>query len=216
MDRGDKNNSVENEAWIFRINSEGALVWMLKIQGDKPKDSTKSSDNCLGLSYSPKSGLATALIQTKSPQLRNENTDQTDFTLVVFDQVATIVNVLSVNFGYKINLQGFPGNLVQHNNLYYASGMSNGYATKHQSRNGSLDTVILRLEFFESLNQQQNACLSTAVISTSKVASKVWLYTQQDTVRLFKVVYDEVSQVTKTDKGEDYLSFYLNQAASSI
>ena len=40
---------------------------MFKIAGDKPSKGGKASDNCLALTYSAEDGLATALIQTKSP-----------------------------------------------------------------------------------------------------------------------------------------------------
>lgn len=69
-DRSVANGSIESEAWLFRINYQGKIQWLMKVAGDKPLRGSKSSDNCLALTYDLSNGQATALIQTKSPQLR--------------------------------------------------------------------------------------------------------------------------------------------------
>jgi len=72
----------------------------------------------------------------------------------VFNSVATVINALTVSYGSKINLQGFPGNLVEANGLYYAGGFSAGFETKLQSNSTTdTDTLVMRLEFFQSLNE---------------------------------------------------------------
>ena len=69
-DRSRSVGSVDNEAWIFRVNDLGSVEWMRKIAGDKPTGGSRASDNCIGLSFNAEDGLTTALIQTMSPQLR--------------------------------------------------------------------------------------------------------------------------------------------------
>jgi hypothetical protein len=125
---------VENEAWIFRVDDTGTVQWMSQITGTSPVKGSKSSDNCLSLTYSQSTGQATALIQTKSPELRQQNpADNTDFTLITFNSAGNIVNALSVTFGNgNSNLIGFPNNLFQVNDYQFiVAGMSNGYATKN-------------------------------------------------------------------------------------
>ena len=50
--------------------------------------------------------------------------------MIVFNSVATLVNALSVSFGSKTNLQGFPNNLIWFNSQYYVGGMADGFETK--------------------------------------------------------------------------------------
>lgn len=91
----------------------------------------------------------------------------------MFNSVSTFVNALSVTFGKSTNLLGFPGGLVQYKGLFYAGGNSNGYETRIRKNSGSQDNLIMKIEFYDSLNEWQNACLMSKVVSTSQISSTV-------------------------------------------
>ena len=73
--------------------------------------------------------------------------------LLMFDSKGTVIQALGVSF-YKTSLIGFANNLIVRDNVYFLAGMANGFVTRIQvleNRTRNLDTFLMRLEFFETL-----------------------------------------------------------------
>ena len=124
----------DSEAWLFSMEADGQVNWLLKLAGATIQSDFMLSDSCQGMVFDTKTDKIVTVIETNSPQFRvGQNNRQLDTMLLEININGVLDKVISFTLGSdQYDMFSFPQNLVFANDYFYMAGALYGFQTRTQ------------------------------------------------------------------------------------
>jgi len=171
--------SAAHTAAVFRMNTNGIMIWYSVFTGANAAAGSDRQDRCYGLSYNDREQEVTALLQIKMTELREEKFKKADFydtALILMDKNGRPKRSITISWAAAQTDIFLSNNalLTDQSYLYWA-GWSSGYSTLAQnstSTNADSDAFTFRYQW----DMDYYTCLFTKKHSGSEVRAVQTLY----------------------------------------